>query len=192
MEIQNNFRFKSGIYFIKCKSNNRLYIGSSVNIYNRLHQHLHRFKNNKHFKIMQNSVNKYGLENFECGVVEYCEKENLLEREQYYIDTLKPYFNTNKNINRPYTRKFTNKEKEEIRKVVKEAFYSKNHFYFIVQKQKRPVKVTNVITKKEMIFESRAECIRYFNAKLGLTEKMIRTSIKTGKIRNNLYFEYIK
>lgn len=192
MKIDKNFRFKSGIYFIKCKSNDRIYVGSSVNIYNRLHQHLHKFIKNKHFKIMQNSVNKYGIENFECGILEYCEKERLLEREQYYVDTLIPYFNTNKNINRPYARSFTKEERREIQRVVKESFYSKNHFYYVVQSQKKPVKVTNVLTTEEMLFESRAECIRYFNSTLGLTEKMIKTSIKTGKLRNNLYFEYIE
>lgn len=191
MEIQKELRFKSGIYYIKCKANNRLYIGSSKDIYNRLHQHLHKLKNNKHFKIIQSSYNKYGFEFFECGVIEFCKEDRLLEREQYNIDTLKPYFNTNKVINRGYSRVFTDEDKALTRQTVKKAFESKNHFYSIVQSQKKPVYVHNLDTKEVTIFGSRAECIRFYS-QYGITEKMIRNSIKNGILRNNLYFTYDK
>lgn len=189
MEIQTNLRHKSGIYYIKCLSNNRLYIGSSKDIYNRLHQHLYKLKNNKHFKIIQNSYNKYGRSNFKCGVIEFCEVDKLLEREQYNINTLKPYFNTNKVITRGYQRVFTDEDKAIISNITKQAFDSQNHFYTIVQSQKKPVYVHNIDTKEITIFESRAECIRFYS-QYNITDKMIRNSIKKGVLRGNLYFTY--
>ena len=83
---------KSGIYQISIKS--KAYIGSATNIYNRKHRHLHDLKNNKHCnKKMQNYFNKYGIESLLFGVVEYCDIDVLIEREQYFIDNKKPFFN---------------------------------------------------------------------------------------------------
>lgn len=36
---------------------------------------------------------KYGYSNFILEILEYCDKTNLLEREQYYLDKLKPEYN---------------------------------------------------------------------------------------------------
>ena len=36
---------------------------------------------------------KYGHGNFILEILEYCDKSNLLEREQYYLDKLKPEYN---------------------------------------------------------------------------------------------------
>jgi group I intron endonuclease len=83
---------KSGIYqiAIKCK----IYIGSATNLYNRKHRHLHDLKNNKHCnKKLQNAFNKYGLLCFEFTVLENATPEKLIELEQIYIDTKKPFFN---------------------------------------------------------------------------------------------------
>ena len=52
---------KCGIYMILNLINGKRYIGSSIDIYNRLHEHLHNLKNNKsHNNHLQNSWNKYG------------------------------------------------------------------------------------------------------------------------------------
>ena len=40
-----------------------------------------------------NSWKKYGYEAFEFEVVEFCEKADLIPREQYYLDTWRPEFN---------------------------------------------------------------------------------------------------
>jgi len=79
---------KCGIYKIKNIITHDSYIGSAVNIRNRwYHHHLELSKNihdNPHF---QNAWNKYGVDNFEFSIIEFCEKEALIEREQWYIDT---------------------------------------------------------------------------------------------------------
>lgn len=85
-----------GIYSITLTSNSRQYIGSSVDIKSRWYSHTRCLKNNKHHSILlQNSWNEYGEENFVFEILEECEKvkEIILEREQFYIDTLNPFFN---------------------------------------------------------------------------------------------------
>ncbi len=80
----------SGIYQILNVINNKRYIGSAINIDRRWYEHRSDFKKGKNSSHLQNSYNKYGKENFEFSVIEYVEDENsLIEREQYWIDTLK-------------------------------------------------------------------------------------------------------
>lgn len=83
-----------GIYKISNKVNNKFYIGSSEGIEKRWYQHKSYLKKNTHpNQKLQNSFNKHGEENFIFEVLEECEVERLIEREQYYIDILKPQFN---------------------------------------------------------------------------------------------------
>lgn len=86
---------KSGIYKIINLINNKIYIGSAVNFRERKNIHLYHLRNNKHHsQYLQKSFNKHGEENFVFEVLEFVEnKENLIEREQFYIDTLKPHYN---------------------------------------------------------------------------------------------------
>ena len=88
-----------GIYCIKNKVNDKCYIGSSNDLAYRESMHFHKLKINNHInQHLQNSYNKYGKENFEFTIIELIgenefTKEYLLEREQYYFDTLQPKYN---------------------------------------------------------------------------------------------------
>lgn len=85
----------SGIYKIINSINNKIYVGSSNNILGRLQRHFKELKNNTHYnKKIQRSFNKHYINNFCFEVIEYVEDfSKLIEREQYYIDTLKPEYN---------------------------------------------------------------------------------------------------
>jgi group I intron endonuclease len=115
-----SFKNKSGIYIIKTKNNNRFYIGSAINLYNRMHTHLTHLKQNKHCNAkLQRFVNKYGIENlfFEC--VELCDKDNLIKREQFYIDTLKPFYNIARIAGSTLGTKITKEQSEKLSKLRK-------------------------------------------------------------------------
>lgn len=86
---------ESGIYIITNIVNSKFYIGSAVNFYNRKQAHFSTLRKNRHGNIkLQRSFNKHGEYDFTFEVLEYVElKENLIEREQYYIDTLNPQYN---------------------------------------------------------------------------------------------------
>ena len=87
----------SAVYMIKNTITNEVYIGSSSNVQNRWHVH----RNSKNYLKYPNSllyanVYKYGIKNFEFSILEECSKDKLLEREQFYIDKLKPEYNAAK------------------------------------------------------------------------------------------------
>lgn len=93
----------SGIYKIQSKINKKFYIGSSVFIGKRWQKHLNCLKTNKHANChLQNHTNKYGIEDLEFSIIETTEdiyKDNykiLVDKEQFYIDTLSPEFNLQK------------------------------------------------------------------------------------------------
>lgn len=77
----------SGIYIITNKQTNKLYIGSCVNFRKRYSKHFTELRKNKHGNPhLQNAFNLYGEEAFEFHIIEECEKEDLINLEQKYLD----------------------------------------------------------------------------------------------------------
>lgn len=84
----------SGIYAIINIANDKLYIGSAKNFSERQNEHFRKLRYGKHVnKHLQSSYDKYKDKNFIFVKLEYCEKEKLIEREQWWIDNLKPEYN---------------------------------------------------------------------------------------------------
>jgi len=78
----------SGIYCFENKINNKRYIGSSKDIVERYKRHLRMIVKNVHVNShFQSAINKYGFNNFSFIVLEQCSENDLLTREQYYIDS---------------------------------------------------------------------------------------------------------
>ena len=83
-----------GIYKITNTVTGKFYIGSAVNIKQRWSVHRCQLSANTHRnRHLQNSWNKHGEDSFTFEVLECCEKERLIEREQFYIDNEKPAYN---------------------------------------------------------------------------------------------------
>lgn len=85
-----------GIYQIKNLVNGKVYIGSAVNFKKRWDHHKFRLKKgNHHSSHLQRSWEKYGGNVFIFEIIETVEdKENLLQREQYYLDKYESYNHT--------------------------------------------------------------------------------------------------
>ncbi len=73
------------------------YIGSAINLSRRLHNYFSLSSLNKELLKGNSKINsallKYGYSNFTLDILEYCEPNMLIIREQYYIDLLKPEYN---------------------------------------------------------------------------------------------------
>lgn len=81
-----------GIYSITNIKNGKLYIGSSKNIYRRWKVHINDLENGLHHSShLQYAWNKYGEVNFIFEIIEKCSEEELLIREQYYMDLYLSY-----------------------------------------------------------------------------------------------------
>nr|YP_009750553.1 GIY-YIG endonuclease [Tolypocladium cylindrosporum]QIJ60558.1 GIY-YIG endonuclease [Tolypocladium cylindrosporum] len=95
--IFNQNKNKSGIYRWVNKINNESYIGSSINLTIRLKVYFS-------IKILENKVLidtsriyrallKYGHSNFKLEILEHCNEKSVINREQYYLDNIKPEYN---------------------------------------------------------------------------------------------------
>ena len=83
-----------GIYSIVSLINGRMYIGSARSFRKRWNVHRHKLRMNKHANIhLQRIYNKYGDGNLIYVVLETCKDVDLIKREQYYLDTVKPDIN---------------------------------------------------------------------------------------------------
>ena len=81
------------IYRIRNIINNKFYIGSTKNFSQRKSAHLSLLRRHIHDNgRLQNAWNKYCEDNFVFEIIEEVEdlREKLIEREQYYFDTLNP------------------------------------------------------------------------------------------------------
>lgn len=88
-----------GVYAIKNTANSKVYIGSSISINERWREHKRDLKSNKHHsQHLQKAWNKYGEDCFEFNILEECNREETLIREQYYLDKFQS-FNKNKGYN---------------------------------------------------------------------------------------------
>lgn len=122
-QITSNLRNKCGIYMLINLSNGKRYIGSSCNLYNRLHEHLYNLKNNKaHNKHLQSSWNKYGECSFSYEILEYCDRYKQFDREQWYISEFKPEYNFALQVIANSKRKLTNEEKQKISSTLKQKY----------------------------------------------------------------------
>jgi group I intron endonuclease len=86
-----------GIYKILNSKNGKFYIGSASDIKRSWRQHrfelIHNTHDNRH---LQYSWNRYGESSFEFIILEECERDELVNREQFYFDTQHPDYNISK------------------------------------------------------------------------------------------------
>lgn len=76
-----------GVYSITNMVNNKVYIGSSVDIYGRWSHHKsHLNKNTHHNSYLQRAWNKYGEEKFEFKIIEKCSEDKCIETEQRWYE----------------------------------------------------------------------------------------------------------
>lgn len=107
---------RSGIYQIVNTVNGKRYVGSAKVF--RLRWSAHRTglnKNRHHSRHLQASWNKHGADAFVFEIIELCEADRLLAREQFWIDSAKPEFNVCPIAGNTLGRRFTEESKEKIR-----------------------------------------------------------------------------
>lgn len=122
MLIKNNLekttKNKSGIYKISSNIDDRVYIGSSVNLYNRLKTHsLDLIKNKHDNKHLQNFTNKYSIDSLFFEVISFCPPEYLIKLEQWFINNTINKFNIRKKAESNLGLKTSDATKEKLRKI---------------------------------------------------------------------------
>lgn len=78
-KVITNLKTSAAIYKIYCRESDKIYIGESVNVSNRIQKHFSFLRKNKHTNpILQNLFNKYGEESFIVDIIEYCNNSDKL------------------------------------------------------------------------------------------------------------------
>nr|YP_009568462.1 GIY-YIG intron encoded protein [Drechslerella brochopaga]QBL02543.1 GIY-YIG intron encoded protein [Drechslerella brochopaga] len=81
----------------KHKISNKTYVGSAIDLNKRFKDYLSPSylakELLKHNNIIYKALLKYGYDKFDLEILEYCDKNSILKREQYYIDKIKPLYN---------------------------------------------------------------------------------------------------
>ena len=122
---------KSAVYKITNTITNDFYIGSSKNVKHRWANHKYQstWKNNPN-NPMYLDMKKYGVEKFEFEILEEVEIDRLKEKEQWFIETLKPAYNSNRangldtERNKEWHKERYNKHREAILEQKKQYYES--------------------------------------------------------------------
>lgn len=76
-----------GIYIIRNLFNGKVYVGSSATVEERWTTHKRKLnRGTHHARKLQNAWNKYGASGFEFRIIEEVSTDQLVRREQYWID----------------------------------------------------------------------------------------------------------
>jgi GIY-YIG catalytic domain len=86
-------RNKAGIYRWINNLNGNTYVGSSINLSVRFYTYYSIRCLTKSNRPIERALLKHGYSNFSLEILEYCSPDNLLKREQFYLDNLKPKYN---------------------------------------------------------------------------------------------------
>lgn len=202
----------AGVYTITNISNGKLYVGSTIHTERRRLEHFSALANNKHInKHLQNAYNKYGKESFEFEVIEILEitdniKVKLLEREQFWIDNLKPQYNILLVAGSNLGYQHTEKTKQKISKTTTGMKKSEEHAKHISEgqkgktlteehkkalkegysKRKNKQSHKSIVSIDGVIYESMKEA----SEKTGVKYDTIYKRLKNPKFPNYFYVKY--
>lgn len=130
----------TGIYQIRNILDNKIYIGSTINLRTRRNRHFSELKFNRHYNIhLQRAYNRDEKENFVFEILITCHSDLLCWYEQQFVDQWKPEYNQRKEVNSNLGVKKT----PEMKKKIGDFFRGKN----ISEEHKRKIAYANMFKK---------------------------------------------
>lgn len=95
LKILKDNKGKSGIYRFINKNSGKSYVGSALDLSKRFRVYYSLLSLEKYGKKSKiySALLKYGYSQFSLEILEYCTPEKCIEREQYYLDLLRPEYN---------------------------------------------------------------------------------------------------
>lgn len=157
-KIYKDLENKCGIYLWTNVLSNKKYVGSSVNLTGRFKNYFNRAflvseitRNNSY---IYRALLKHGYSNFRLDILELCNKSNVIEREQFFLNNLELEYNILKVARSLTGFKHSEESKEKIRKskTGKPFPYSKENLY--ANKKSICIFVTNLNTGEVLNFPS--------------------------------------
>ncbi len=118
---------KAGVYRWVNLINGKTYVGSSVNLGRRFRVYLNLRYFIKRNRILYKAFFKYGYSNFRLEILEYCDQEKTVSREQYYLDLLNPDYNILKIAGSTLGFKHSENTKAKIKAKMKTRIWTEEH-----------------------------------------------------------------
>jgi len=134
VKILSDNQNKAGIYMWENLTNGKKYIGSAVNLRNRFIQYYSiKYLERYNYMGICRPLLKYEHENFALAILEYCEPEKCLEREDFYLSSLQHKYNILEKAGSLLGYKHSQESKTKISEAKKgitgenHPMYGKNH-----------------------------------------------------------------
>lgn len=171
----------SGIYKITSPTK-KVYIGQSINIYNRIAQY-NKTKQCSQIKLYR-SFNKYGKDKHTFEVLEYCDIELLNEKERYYQDLYSVIGKNGLNCSLTKSSDRSGRMSEETKRKLKERVFSEDtkRKMSIARKGVKLSDLTKEKLRNIHLGKKKTEEHKK-NMSSGISKKIINT--KTGEIFNS-------
>lgn len=214
--IKDNHK-KAGIYRWINNVNGNTYIGSSINLSKRfrLYYNYDFISNkNKSKSMIHDALVSHGYSKFTLEILEYCDANIVLEREQYYLDTLQPVYNILKVAGNPSGFKHSDESilkrvnsyaENKKAKIALKTIESKDNLKedkpfinFPLQGSTRSQETIELMRKNhsrsKIVYEYKADkvtliakydSLRQAQEITGLTREYIARCIKAGKLAHN-------
>jgi len=169
---------QSGVYLIHIPGSDKIYIGSGISVSNRASYHRWKLNRGIHDnKHLQRSFNKH---QYFVGIfpLEYC--DNYAEREQYWIDLLKPEFNMRKVAESNAGMKFVAQWKREKNR----KFKTKEEYNDFLAKHLAEFQEERIAG---VIKASNKKVLRIIGDQVFEFESIKQAAFVTGKSRSTIY-----
>jgi len=191
------------VYKISSQLDDRIYIGSTINLNKRWNEHKRDLLNKKHQNLhLQRFVNKYGITQLCFEILECIDTDNILLREQFYIDNSSNLFNISLNASAPMMGK--KHSFEAINKIslktsgVNNPMYGKKRPKWLIElltknsigreknREEKIKRMINLPNRKELIIEKnnfKHICFSISHAAkiIGVTQQSISSALKDQK-----------
>ncbi|WP_080579728.1 GIY-YIG nuclease family protein [Sinorhizobium fredii] len=92
--MDNQTNLNCGVYTLTHLESGAVYVGGSSHVPTRNFSHLYKLARGRHENSTIQALydaSPSGNSAFECAMIECCNRDDLVEREQFWIDALKPY-----------------------------------------------------------------------------------------------------
>jgi len=191
---------KSAVYIYQYLDDETVYyIGSAVNLSQRFRQHRYRVSRSvKSCPFFYNYVSKYGWNKFRFGILEYVNSnQDLVNREQFYLDLLKPTLNINKTAGSMLGFKHSDLNRIKFSMFRKGKSFKQNA---VIQRNFRVVSLETrdllkersrgasvIVLDKENRVVNRFNTIKETASYYGLSSSSISKYLKSGKYWRNIY-----
>jgi transcription initiation factor IIF auxiliary subunit len=168
--------------------NGKSYIGSSVNLSRRLSCYFSLapsgHERHKERGIIYKALLKHGYSNFQLEILEYCERDKVRAREQYYLDHLEHEYNilpiAGSSLGQNHSEETKAKISEAARETWKEPARREavlTAFAVANKARSHAVEVTNIETGGTVSYVSQSQAAK----ELGEARSTFRDYMKSGK-----------